>query len=150
MYIRKLQQEDVTPDSDFVRILSQLSSSDNKTCDYFVLWDQYAGQTNSLPVYVHVIVAVDNDVVIGTGSILIERKFLRGGGIVGHIEDVVVDKTERSLGIGKALIGRCVEAAKDFGCYKVILDCSEQNIPFYIKCGLTPHSYCMRINMEKS
>ena len=28
----------------------------------------------------------------------------------------------------------CLQAA---GCYKVILDCSEDNVPFYAKCGLT-------------
>lgn len=28
-------------------------------------------------------------------------------------------------------------AAKDSGCYKVILDCAESNSAFYEKCGLT-------------
>lgn len=25
---------------------------------------------------------------------------------------------------------------QELGCYKVILDCSEDNVPFYQKCGL--------------
>ena len=146
MYIRKLQQEDVSLDGDFVRILSQLSSSDNKTCDYSVLWDQYAGQTNSLPVYVHVIVAVDNDVVIGTGSIIIERKFLRGGGIVGHIEDVVVDEDIRATGAGRMIVGELVEIAKSSSCYKVILNCDHNNVAFYGKCGFRWSGNEMRID----
>ena len=28
-------------------------------------------------------------------------------------------------------------ALQEAGCYKVILDCSEENVPFYEKCGLT-------------
>lgn len=31
----------------------------------------------------------------------------------------------------------CVCLAQELGCYKVILDCSEDNVPFYEKCGLT-------------
>ena len=144
MYIRKLQQEDVSLDGDFVRILSQLSSSDNKACDYSVLWGQYAEQTNSLPVYVYVIVAVDNDVVIGTGSIIIERKFLRGGGIVGHIEDVVVRKECEGTGIGMKLILSLLEYAKRKKCYKTILDCNDDVKPFYEKIGFRYESNCMR------
>ena len=67
MYIRKLQKEDVSPDGDFIRILSQLSISDGSFCDYGILWNQYDRQgwflAISLPAYTHVVVAVDNDVV---------------------------------------------------------------------------------------
>ena len=73
-----------------------------------------------------------------------EEKLLKGGSSVGHIEDVVVDSDCRSLGVGRELVERCVESAKDFGCYKVILSCQEKNLPFYIKCGFYPDSYCVR------
>tara|TARA_Y100001951_G_C11121403_1_gene172993 strand:- start:27 stop:500 length:474 start_codon:yes stop_codon:yes gene_type:complete len=146
LYIRKLQQEDVSPDSDFVRILSQLSSSDNKACDYSVLWDQYDRQWLHDWLYTHVIVAVDNDVVIGTGSIIIERKFLRGGGIVGHIEDVVVDKDIRATGVGRMIVGELVEIAKSSSCYKVILNCDHNNTHFYGKCGFRWSGHEMRID----
>jgi len=35
------------------------------------------------------------------------------------------------------LIEAAADAAKAAGCYKVILDCSESNVAFYEKCGLT-------------
>lgn len=35
------------------------------------------------------------------------------------------------------LIAALMDAAGAKGCYKVILDCSEANAPFYEKCGLT-------------
>lgn len=34
------------------------------------------------------------------------------------------------------LIDELLLASKEHGCYKVILDCSEANQPFYEKCGL--------------
>lgn len=30
-----------------------------------------------------------------------------------------------------------MDQAKEVGCYKVILDCSEDNVNFYQKCGFT-------------
>jgi hypothetical protein len=35
-----------------------------------------------------------------------------------------------------SLIAHLVERAQAAGCYKVILDCAEQNIGYYEKCGL--------------
>lgn len=29
-----------------------------------------------------------------------------------------------------------IKIAHESGCYKVILDCSDDNVPFYQKCGL--------------
>jgi hypothetical protein len=34
------------------------------------------------------------------------------------------------------LIDELLRVSKERGCYKVILDCSEANQPFYEKCGL--------------
>ena len=75
--------------------------------------------------------------VIGTASCLAERKFIRGGGKAAHIEDVVVDSGYRGLKLGIKLIEALMLAAKEMGCYKVILDCAESNVKFYEKCGLT-------------
>uniref|UniRef100_A0A7I4F3Y1 Glucosamine 6-phosphate N-acetyltransferase n=2 Tax=Physcomitrium patens TaxID=3218 RepID=A0A7I4F3Y1_PHYPA len=41
--------------------------------------------------------------IIATGSVLIEHKFLRNCGKVGHIEDVVVDQTVRGQRLGQRL-----------------------------------------------
>jgi len=35
------------------------------------------------------------------------------------------------------LIDELVKVAQEQGCYKVILDCAENNVDFYGKCGLT-------------
>ena len=127
----------------FFKLLSQLSGG-TKKYDTHDLWSKY------LSGIARTFVFILDDEIIGVASVLIEEKMLGGGSSVGHIEDVVVDKTERTAGVGRALVDRCVKAAKDFGCYKVILNCSQENIPFYVKCGFTPLDYCMRSNTEKS
>ncbi|KAF6250858.1 hypothetical protein COO60DRAFT_1464780 [Scenedesmus sp. NREL 46B-D3] len=74
---------------------------------------------------------------LGTASLIIERKFIHSCGKVGHIEDVVVDAAARGHKVGQRLIDELVCVAKQRGCYKVILDCAEHNIPLYEKCGLS-------------
>ncbi|MFS7921590.1 putative glucosamine-phosphate N-acetyltransferase transcription regulator GNAT family [Helianthus anomalus] len=37
--------------------------------------------------------------------------------------------------LGKKVVGFLVDHARLTGCYKVILDCSEDNRAFYEKCG---------------
>mmetsp|Transcript_18352 Transcript_18352/g.31805 ORF Transcript_18352/g.31805 Transcript_18352/m.31805 type:complete len:226 (-) Transcript_18352:49-726(-) len=73
--------------------------------------------------------------IVATATVLFERKFSRNAGICAHIEDVVVDARYRGQKLGQALIIELVEICKELGCYKVILDCSESNVPFYEKCG---------------
>ena len=72
---------------------------------------------------------------MAAGSLLIERKFIRGCGKVGHIEDVVVDASQRRKGTGSCIVRHLVQAAQRAGCYKVILDCSAENATFYERQG---------------
>ncbi|XP_065876369.1 glucosamine 6-phosphate N-acetyltransferase [Euphorbia lathyris] len=86
----------------------------------------------------HFICVVEDDQsgkIIATGSVFIEKKFIRNCGKVGHIEDVVVDSNARGRQLGKKIIGFLTDHARSTGCYKVILDCSLENKLFYEKCG---------------
>ncbi|GAB2215003.1 hypothetical protein Droror1_Dr00019375 [Drosera rotundifolia] len=80
----------------------------------------------------------DSERIVATGSVFIEKKFIRSCANVGHIEDVVVDASVRGLHLGKKIIDFLMKHAESKGCYKVILDCKEENIPFYEKCGFKP------------
>ena len=51
--------------------------------------------------YVIVIEDVIQNHIAAAGTLLVELKFLRGGGLCGHIEDIVVDKTYRGKDFGK-------------------------------------------------
>eukprot|EP00171_Calliarthron_tuberculosum_P004476 IDg4476t1 len=119
------------------------------------LWDVYAQLTNAPRLSADIlgklideintdsnrelVVAVDDEsgTVIGTASLLLERKLLRGGALCAHIEDVVVSSDVRGRGVGKRLVKYLVDVSRERSCYKVILDCSEENAPFYERCGFS-------------
>ena len=95
----------------------------------------------------HVIfVAILDERVVGSTTLLIEPKFIHNGGLVGHIEDVVVNKEFQGQKIGEKLILASLEYAKNAGCYKTILDCLDDVKPFYEKLGFKFHSNAMRFN----
>ena len=89
-------------------------------------------------------VAVDGNKIVGTTTLFIEQKFIHGGGLVGHIEDVVVRKDCEGTGIGIKLVLSLLEYAKGKKCYKTILDCNDNVKPFYEKIGFRCESNCMR------
>ena len=95
----------------------------------------------------HVIhVAEVDGKVVGSTTLLIEQKFIHKGGKVGHIEDVVVSKEFEGRGIGIKLVTSLLEVAKAKNCYKTILDCKDELIPFYEKTGFKKESKQMRFN----
>jgi len=85
--------------------------------------------------YHKILVAKLNEKIIGTITVLIEPKFIHDISKIAHIEDVVVDQNHRNYGVGALLIRKAIDVSKYFGCYKIILDCSEKNIGFYNKFG---------------
>ena len=56
---------------------------------------------------------------VGTGTVMIQQKFIRGGGKVGFIEDIVVSDKARGTGLGKLLIQHLIRVGQERGCYKV-------------------------------
>jgi GNAT superfamily N-acetyltransferase len=58
----------------------------------------------------------------------VERKFLRSAGLVGHVEDIAVAKSMQGRKLGVKLINALEEIGRTQGCYKIILDCSKDNI----------------------
>ncbi|WVR09169.1 hypothetical protein IAU60_006231 [Kwoniella sp. DSM 27419] len=93
--------------------------------------------------FVIVILDKASDRIVGSGSIIVERKFLRSAGLVGHIEDIAVSKSAQGRKLGLRIINALEEIGRARGCYKIILDCSEKNIPFYEKCGFKHKEYEM-------
>ncbi|KAH9849361.1 acyl-CoA N-acyltransferase [Lenzites betulinus] len=85
--------------------------------------------------YPIVIMDKPSDRIVAVGTTFIERKFLRGLGCVGHIEDIAVDKSQQGKKLGLRIIHALTAISENSGCYKTILNCSDSNIPFYEKCG---------------
>ena len=93
----------------------------------------------------HIIhVAIDDKKVIGSTTLFIEQKFIHDGGIVGHIEDVVVRKDYEGQGIGMKLVISLLDVAKQRKCYKTILNCEDTLNPFYEKIGFKKATNEMR------
>ena len=102
------------------------------------------------PLY-HILVAVGADEqVVGATTLLVEQKFIHGGGLVGHIEDVAVRKGYEGRGVGGSLVKAAVEMAEGLACYKCILDCNDQVVGFYEKLGFRVHDVGMRIDFKRN
>jgi len=71
---------------------------------------------------------------LATGTIIYEYKFLFNTCIYAHIEDVCVRATHRRQGLGKTLLRHLIDQARH--CYKITLDCADNNVKFYESCGL--------------
>lgn len=93
-------------------------------------------------------VALVEDRIVGTASLIIEPKFIHSGGVVGHIEDVAVHPDAQHLGIGGLLVDHLLAVCRRSGCYKAILDCDERVIPFYEKHGFTRWEHALRIDLS--
>ena len=136
--VRKILESDL--DSGFLESLDSLrKSSDldkNKAKEILKKINQNPNHT--------IFVAQYQGRIIGSTTLLIEQKFIHGGGKVGHIEDVVVSKEFQSRGVGVIIIKAVLEYAKSQGCYKTILDCDDSVRLFYEKIGFARHSNGMR------
>jgi len=81
--------------------------------------------------------------IVGAGTIVMEQKLVRNAGLIGHIEDIAVSKTMQGRKLGLRIINTLEQIGRAMGCYKIILDCSKENIPFYEKCGFKHKEFQM-------
>ena len=110
-----------------------------------------AMRTEPAAYYIVVVVSRETDQIVASGGVFVERKFLRGLGRVGHIEDIAVAREMQGKKLGLRIIQALTQISEDVGCYKTILNCNENNIgtfsvpgnadlltffsAFYEKCG---------------
>jgi len=128
---RKLQLNDFY--KDYLKLLEQLSPT---TSYNLIQFNNIFDETNDNNTIIMVL-EIDNKI-MATGTLIIEQKFIKNGGKVGHIEDIVVDSSLRGKNIGKKLIEELTKIAfEEYRCYKVILDCLPTLQGFYEKCGYT-------------
>lgn len=85
--------------------------------------------------------------VVGTISLLVERKYTRDGACVGHIEDLAVRENERNNGVGSALVNHCLDLCHKERCYKVILNCLPELREFYQRLGFKCFESQMRYSI---
>ena len=76
-----------------------------------------------------------DDEMIGIVTTLLEPKIIHSFGYVVHVEDFVIHKKWRGCGFGRKVMDKIKEYAQSAHAYKIILNCNEENIGFYEKCG---------------
>jgi len=127
--IRELKEADLW--NGFLKSLDSLKQASNieksKAKEIFE-------KINANPDHIIAVAELDGRIV-GSTTLIIEPKFIHNGGIVGHIEDVVVNKDVQGKKIGEKIMKYLIEIAKNRGCYKTILDCTDDVKPFYEKLG---------------
>ena len=133
LQIRKLQEDDY--DLGYLNVLSGLTVVGAITKEKWT--ERYREISSNSCIEIWVIHDTSINQIIGTATLLIEPKFIHECGTVGHIEDLVLSKSTHGTGLGKKIVTFLAEQAKIRGCYKVILDCTQQTIGFYEKCGFT-------------
>jgi len=129
--------------TNYLSLLSQLSVIDTQGITFDTFY-KFVDKLNSN----HIIKIIKNKntkKIVGTVTILIEEKLLHNNGRVGHIEDLVIDESMRGCGLGKKILDIAKNECKN--CYKIILNCNDNNIDFYNKCGYMISGSQMRNNI---
>jgi glucosamine-phosphate N-acetyltransferase len=140
MKIRFLKEKDFS--HGFIECLEMLGKTPVNMSDMMVVFQQR--KKHGIKTFV-----VEEKVtskIIGSASLILEPKF-RYLEKCGHLEDVCVVGTHQNQGIGKKLVSHVLNYAKVNKCYKVILNCTEENYTFYNKLGFKKHEHGLRIDL---
>jgi len=139
--LKLLSDENISEYLELIKHLSDTIERDNMTnlMTYYKIMESYP--------YLQIWIAQDpySNKIIGCGTIIIEPKFIHKCGSVAHIEDVCINPEYRSKGYGKKLIQLLIDISKNNNCYKVILNCNDENKSFYEKCGFNKTNNQMSI-----
>jgi len=132
LHMRPLASTDY--DRGHLSVLSVLTQAPDVGAEAWAAQFQ-AMRSESSTYYILVVVSRETDRIVATGGVFLERKFLRELGRVGHIEDIAVAREMQGKKLGLRIIEALTHISEQVGCYKTILNCNENNIPFYEKCG---------------
>lgn len=83
-------------------------------------WDErYAWMAARADSYFLIVITDAEQRIVGTGALIVERKFIHRLGLVGHIEDIAVAKDQQGKKLGLRVIQALDYIAEKVGCYKV-------------------------------
>jgi len=125
-----------------IELLNQLTNAPMINSENFDNIIDNLGNNHNIYVY------IKNNKVVGIITLLIEPKIIHNGSNVAHIEDLVVDKKYKNMGIGNELIKFCLNQISENNCYKVILNCSNDLKKYYEKFGFLEKNIQMAIYLN--
>ncbi len=106
-------------------------------------WSQVPQVPNNI-----IYVAIHDGKIIGTATLLIQRKMIRDFSNAGFIEDVIVHRDYRGQKIGTNLVRILIDEAKKANCYKIVLSCKKETTEFYKKMGFEELETTMKLYLS--
>ena len=137
--IRNLEINDIH--KNIINLLNQLTSTSKVSLIDFTSFVESLHENHQ------VLVIEDNNKIIGMGSVFIERKIIHNMGLLGHIEDIVIDINYRNKNLGRLLLTKLKEICQEKKCYKIVLHCHDNNIGFYQKNGFIKNGNQMSLSL---
>lgn len=119
---------------EYLSLLHTLSNVYDSDDELKYMIDNFKKQILKFPSNVNIFVILVDNIVVGSGSIIIEQKIIHGFSKVGHIEDIVIDKNYQGKGYGKKIIDYLINFARENNCYKITLGCNDNKVNFYKIC----------------
>ena len=117
---RKLEIGDY--DLGYYDVLSNLTETGDVSKEQFEKRFNIIDPQHSSTYKIIVGVDQDNGNIVVNGTLVVEKKFIRGCSQCGHIEDIVVHKDYGKQGIGKEVVDLLKKMARINLCYKTTLD----------------------------
>ncbi|KAM0257028.1 hypothetical protein ACHAQJ_004623 [Trichoderma viride] len=121
--IRPLEKGDYA--KGFLECLRDLTWMDNLTEQDFK--ERYEEMDNGGKGPYYYLVIEHEGQIVGTGAVIVEKKL--------QVTKICISKDHQGKRLGFHMINALNSVAKNVGCRKTILNCSEHNIAFYKKCG---------------
>jgi len=97
-----------------------------------------------------IFVAIYENKIIGTFSLLIMDNLVHEGTPSGIVEAVAVDPKYQGVGIGKKMMQFAMQRCREFGCYKLALSANmmrDKAHRFYESLGFDRHGYSFLIHL---
>lgn len=138
--VRDITRDDIQ--NGFLEALDALrpaSHMEHDTCRE--IYDEIKDDPNRV-----VAVAVLDGYIVGTASLVIERKFIHDGARAAHIEDVAVNTKFQRQNIGNKVVRYLLDVARQKGCYRTTLDCNDNLVGFYTGIGFRRNGVSMRVD----
>ena len=132
MIIREIDYNDFDK---FLKLLSQLNNQLDLNEDNFKHYLLSIKRDGNKFIMIIEDTINNNIEMVGTCTIIIEKKIIHNYGLVAHIEDFVINKNYRGKKYGSILLKEMIKIANNLNCYKIILNCKEEIKNFYIKNG---------------
>jgi glucosamine-phosphate N-acetyltransferase len=123
-------------ENDYEKGYCELLSALTKTTES-ITKDKFEATLKCLGYQQQIWVLEEDGKIICTMTLFMEPKLIHNGSNVLHIEDVIVHPDHQKKGLGKMMMDTAKQIAIENNCYKIILDCIEDNKKFYESCGFS-------------